>query len=865
VTLPGDNGVKSVSANEAANFSPGFRLLLHSALRYALTRRWQTVLNILGIMVGVMMVVAVDLANNSARQAFDSSLELLNGQITHQIYAGSSGIPDNVFRRLKTELGLQRAAPSLSGQVRINNRQLTLLGIDVISEGAMQRSRPGLPDQAFSVTGNFIAAIGSTDSVVMETNLAQSLGLAVGDVFNISTFRNTQGSSRQANLAAVFTSPNAEFTGELILADIAAAQYFLQRPGSLDAIDLVLDEENISQLQSWLPPGLILVEANSRNDNLRQMSEAFHINLLAMSLLSLLVAGLLIYNTVTLSVIQRQQTLGIFRAIGVSRRQIFSLVMLENGAIGLLASILGVSAGFVLGSYLVTMVTATVDNLYLNLAVTNFFVDPAVLLKGLVLGMLLSLVSSVLPAIHAARSIPVTLQHQAAKDSEWQNKIHLLALPGIILLVMGWALLLPEYGSLLSGFIALTLMVFGFCLLVPVFLYWMLTVLLLLAGKWAGLPGVMALRNARSAINRTGLAVAALCVAVSVTVGVGVMVGSFRGTVILWLDQSLPGDLQVSAVSADMQTPVFPENMLDELAGVEGLLSMHYSTLEQVESEYGPLRLGANDIPAAERFYLKEVSSGGLADLDAGRGVFISEPLSYLQEIQLNDSIRLLTQNGLEDFPVLGIFYDYTSGYGLVQMHDSLYDRHWSQRNVMRLTLDIDNEFDEDTVLKSVRDIVDKQSRQFNLVSNRQLRELTLQIFDRTFAITNVLRLLAILVAFVGVVSTLMALQLEKFREFAILRATGMTPIQIVSLILKQTTVLGVCAGLLALPLGLLMSDILIDVINRRSFGWSMQHFLPESVLMEAFALAVIAALLAGIYPAWRATRIRPVLALREE
>jgi putative ABC transport system permease protein len=150
-------------------------------------------------------------------------------------------------------------------------------------------------------------------------------------------------------------------------------------------------------------------------------------------------------------------------------------------------------------------------------------------------------------------------------------------------------------------------------------------------------------------------------------------------------------------------------------------------------------------------------------------------------------------------------------------------------------------------------------------VSNRQLRELTLEIFDRTFAITNVLRLLAILVAFVGVVSTLMALQLEKGREFAILRATGMTPAQTSGLILKQTTALGIIAGVLALPLGLLMSDILIDVINRRSFGWTMQHFLPERVLLEGVMLAVVAAVLAGLYPAWRAGRIRTALALREE
>ena len=197
VTLPGDLYEDKVIT--------GTGLLWRSAMRYALQRPWQTVLNILGITVGVMMVVAVDLANNSAREAFDKSLELLSGQISHQISGGSDGLPDALFTRVKTELGLQKAAPSLSGEVRVNGQELTLLGIDVISEAAMQRSRPGLPDQVFAVTGNFIAAIGRTRSVVMEESLAQSLGLEAGDTFTLSTMN----ASHQAELAAVFESADA--------------------------------------------------------------------------------------------------------------------------------------------------------------------------------------------------------------------------------------------------------------------------------------------------------------------------------------------------------------------------------------------------------------------------------------------------------------------------------------------------------------------------------------------------------------------------------------------------------------------------------------------------------------------------------
>ena len=360
----------------------GSALLWRSALRYAMQHRWQTGLNILGILIGVMMVVAVDLANNSAREAFDTSIDMLNGSITHQVVGGSEGIPDLIFTRLKTELGIRKAAPSLSGQVRVSGKELTVIGIDVISEAGLQRQRPGLPRNAFAFTGNLIATIGSADRVVMIESLARSLGIQVNDSFNAVTFNGTS----TATLAAVFELPESEVAGDVILADMAAAQNLLGRTGMLDSIDLILDDNEAGQLRYCLPASLALVDAQARNDSVQQMSDAFHINLLAMSLLSLLVAGLLIYNTVTLSVLQRQKTLGIFRAQGLTRRQVFTLVMVENGVMGLLASLLGVAAGFLLGRFLVTMVTGTVDALYFDLLVTTFFLDPLILVKGIGLG-----------------------------------------------------------------------------------------------------------------------------------------------------------------------------------------------------------------------------------------------------------------------------------------------------------------------------------------------------------------------------------------------------------------------------------------------------------------------------------------------
>lgn len=836
-------------------------LLWRSAWRYAMQHRWQSSLNILGITIGVMMVVAVDLANNSARQAFTSSIEILNGNITHQIVAGSDGIPDALFTRLKTELGIRRAAPTISGRLQVNDREMTLVGIDVISEMTMARQRPGVPQNILGINGNLVSLVGTDDAVVIEESLASSLGIQVGGTFDVETSAGIHSIS----LAATFNIPEDQISGDIILGDIATAQSLLGRKGTLDSIDLVLSETEISPLQNWLPSNLALVNAQSRTENVEQMSNAFYINLLAMSLLSLLVAGLLIYNTVTLSVIQRQQTLAIFRAQGVTGKQLFSLVMLENACAGLLASLLGVVAGFILGSYLVVMVTGTVDALYYDLSVSGFMVEPWVLGKGLALGVILSLLSAALPAWHAATCKPVTLHHQAAQGSDWQQKVPWLAAGGAALMGAGWLMLLPEYGSLVIGFVSLTLIVFGFCLLVPFLLIQGLRFIQAAGTGFLGLSGMLALRNTRSAINRTGLAVAALCVAVSVTVGVGVMVGSFRGTVIVWLEQSLPGDIQLTVLSESAMSEGLPGDLLSDIANMDTISAIHFSVLDQVETEFGPVVLGVNDIPGEDKFLMKEIGEDGFSNFNLGQGVFISEPLGYLQQLTVNDTISVLTDTGMMDFPVLGIFYDYTSGTGMVHMHASGYDRHWNLEPYTRVTLDITPGSNADLVVSELEVLLSSYESNFNVVANSQLRELTLQIFDRTFAITNVLRLLAILVAFVGVVSTLMALQLEKAREFAILRSTGMTTVQTSGLIMKQTILLGLCAGILAIPLGLMMSDILIDVINRRSFGWTMQHFLPESVLLEGIMLAVIAAVLAGIYPAWRVARIRPAMALREE
>jgi len=841
VSLPG-NGIWSLPP-----------LLWRDSWRHVKRHRWQAFLGFLGIVLGVMMVVAVDLASNSARRAFQLSIASIDGSLTHQI-VGAQGVPDAVFTGIRLELGLRRSAPGISGELRWRGQSLTLIGLDAFSEADLQRERPGMAADPMRLRALGAAALAIPQAVLMHPALATRLGLDEADGFTPdlpATGTNLQLASMPEGLV-----PSAE--GDIAFADIATAQAALGKLGRLDSIDLILTDDEAARLQAWLPDSLSLIVASQRNSALEQMTEAFHVNLLAMSLLALLVAALLIFNTVSLSVLNRRENFGVLRALGTTNTQLTRLILLEVALQAALASAVGVLAGLLLASQLVELVTRTIDDLYFNITVTAFHVSPWLLLKGFIWGFTLALLAALLPALEAGRSRPITLQQKGLRALQLQRNLFWVSVLGLVLMLAGLLVLRIDSGSLVLGFLALFLLIFGFCLLVPLVMQVLLSLLLMHAAKRLSWTWRLALRSIQSSLDRTALAVAALTVAVSVTVGVGIMVGSFRSTVGLWLDQSLQGDVQLTCFDEGGITPEL-QALVENLPGVAAV-SQGFQLSAQ--SSVGSLRVQAESSTADEWLFIK---NGVSRDLVLDDSVFIAEPLAALHQLDIGSSLQLQTDTGRKQLEVRGIFHDYSTGLPLIALSLQQLREFWPGQLPTRLTLSLLEADSADVVLANLRDTLRDSPGRYGVAANRDIRTLTFAIFDRTFAITDVLRLLAIVVAFVGVLGALLAMQLQQLGDYAVLRASGMTVLQVALLIGQQTVVLGLCAGLLALPLGLLMSQVLIDVINWRSFGWSMQHSLPPRVLFEAVVLALFAALLAGIYPARRVAAVQAAAALRGE
>jgi putative ABC transport system permease protein len=349
-------------------------------------------------------------------------------------------------------------------------------------------------------------------------------------------------------------------------------------------------------------------------------------------------------------------------------------------------------------------------------------------------------------------------------------------------------------------------------------------------------------------------------VAVAVTIGVSIMIDSFRHTVVIWLDETLQSDVYITApelTGATPSAPVDPQviQVLYTWPGVRHVDTLRSTT---VQSSQGEVNLSATDnaqVGFERLFYrLQGRTDQVWAHLLAGE-VLVSEPLANRLGIQIpGGTIRLSTPPGWRDFTVLGIYYDYASSEGTVLMALPYYRQVWNETAVTAVGLRLQPGQNADQMVHVLQDRF-SQGQKLLVRANSTLRQDVLQIFDRTFAITVALRLLATLVAFAGVLNALFLLELEKQREVGILRALGLTGGQLRKMVFLETGLMGLVAGLLAIPTGYALSLILVYVINRRSFGWTLQMTVNPGVLLQGILLALVAAMLAGIYPAVRLSR----------
>ena len=829
-------------------------MLARAGWRHLTRHPWQLALALLGIAVGVASVLGISLANESARAAFGLSVQAVSGKATHQIFGPPEGIPEGVYASLR-RAGVV-AAPVVEGYLRLNSgeklggdgipirgRTFRLLGLDLTAEAPFRSyTGTGSPvplNELFSVPG----------AVVMSAPVARELGLRSGDPLRVRM--DTRGAT--LHLIAVL-SPDSELSRRalesVLIADISTAQETLSHVGYLTRIDLILPD---GKLPMTLPPGCTLQSAGERDRTLGAMSEAFHLNLTALSLLSLVVGMFLIYQTSSFTVVQRRALWGRLRTLGVTRGEILRLVLMEAFWLGLVGTLLGLVLGYELSTVLVKLVTRTLNDLYFVVQVSSVQLSVGPFVVAFLLGLVTTLLAALAPAWEATSAPAGCVLARSDAEERAARLVGPIAVFGLVMALVGIGVLWVPSRSIVLGLVGMFAMMVGLAVMAP----WAAVFLSRLV-PFRGLLLRLGVRSLGRSLSRTGVALAALTLAVSATVGIGVMVDSFRTTLVGWLGVTLREDIYMAppTVISGRNTSTLDDALVSSVRGTPGVGTVSLYRAVDGTTQFGPVRLVAIDASSTTResFAFQE---GGWGD------VLVSEPYAYRFGLHPGSSLELLTDRGFEPFVISGVFTDYGTPEGVVLMARPLYLERFGDRRITSLAVSVSAGADVDSVVRSLQERAG--DREVLIRSNRALRTASLAIFEQTFVVTGVLRLLAVLVAFAGLVSSLIALGLERGRELAVLRALGLTRGQVFGLLAFQSVWMGLCAGLLALPLGLAQALGMIYVINKRSFGWTLELHVNPWILVQAVGLSVLAALLACVVPAWRQARLEVAGALREE
>jgi len=827
-----------------------FRTLILRPLRRDLLR---TALSILSDALGVAVVVAIDLAGDAATGSFRSSLATVAGRTDLEILA-NGGIDERWIGRLDSLPVNARFAPLVEAEASIAGvGSVPLYGVDAVAQASRATARLA-PWEPQSIT-----------PAVLSRALAERLGNSRELAVRINGRRHALSLAGTADAGP----------GEFIAVDIADAQQFLNRYGKLDRIDVTLDPgEDLSRVESavraLLPPSYLLEKPGARSQENQHMLRAFEWNLRVLSYISLMVGAFLIYNTISISVVRRRAEIGVLRALGASRNSVFFLFLAEALLLGIAGAALGVALGRLLAGATVQTISTTVNALFTTSRPAPVQLTAGEILTGLLTGIIVAFVSAFAPAREAMDVVPTEAMGRGAHEHHarlrWRRGLLWSALCALLALAASQAP--PVSGFPMGGYAAALLSIAAAALAAPAVVLLANRCLRALTARRA--ETLLAARSLAASLSRTSVVAGALATAIAMMASVGIMVGSFRETVALWLDVQLRADIYVRAAvpirAGDY--PPLPASVPPILSSTSGVAAVDLFRGMELHYRGERTTLGGNDSAillryGRLRFLRGENRAAILRSLPGRDRAIVSEPFANKFHVRPGDRITLPIGQHAVTLAIAGIYYDYSTSQGYVIVDNSTLLKYLPNQPATNGVVYLARGADARRAQREIQ--LRTAGMGVSVAPNAELRRTSMEVFDRTFAITWALEAVAIVVAMLGAANALLALVLDRRRELGLLRYLGASTGQLRAMILSEATLLGTFAAILGLALGFALSLLLIFVVNKQSFGWTIQFHPPLGLLAGALLLVWCVTVIAGLYPARVASRLDPIDVIHEE
>lgn len=844
----------------------------------------------LGIALGTAVYLSISLAAASALKSFQDGVRAVAGKTEWRLQSPGAPLPEDLFLKVRRHPLVKAAAPVLESVLELNHdasEPVLLLGIDPFAETSFRDFK--ILSQSASGPEILEKFLTRPKGVLVSDRLAARLNLEPGALLPV-----TVGARReQLEVVGRFTSPQGLYPleGAVLLMDIAHAQELLDRVGYLDYLDLLGAETGIrldEALKGELPPGVELAHPGAQARQMEGLVASYRLNLAVLSAIALFVGMFLIYQSVTLSVVRRRREIGLLRTLGMTAPQVLRLFLAEGVLNGVIGGFVGLFLGILLARVALGFLTDTLTSLYTPVEAKELLISWPLLVQAWVLAVGATLLAAWLPALEAAKTRVRAVWYREDLEERLEGRAGHLAWGGLGALVTAAVLSSLKWGSgpPLPGFVAAFLILLGAALVTPLAARTLGRALRPWMGQLLGPPGDLGCRYLAGSLSRSAVSIAALACALAMLIAVALMIGSFRQTVDQWVHRSISGDIffgpaVFSTAAYDRYLPpeIVPELEKDpEVADI-----YHYRCVRlpfrdryilviggsfEVLAKYGGLWFRKGDTAAIMQAVGGGGRKGGASDANPDSPspwpIVISEPLAETFGYQEGDTLVLPTPAGPQALTVAGVFYDYRTDGPSVWMDLRQFRRFWpdTHLNAVRLYLK-----DPGKVKEYQARLKERYGGRYQLLalSHADLRAGILQIFDDTFALTYALEGVAVLVAVFGIITTFLVLIMDRERELALLQALGASRHQILGMVLVESGLASFLSFLLGALAGSALSLLLILVINKQAFGWTIRLFFTPGIYLQTLVLVVALGLMAGAYPAWRAMQPHLAAILKEE
>jgi putative ABC transport system permease protein len=858
------------------------RLLETVSWRHLKLHRLRTFLTFLGIALGVAVIVAIAIVNRSLTTSFQSTIDQIAGKAVLQVANGESGIREDLFPVIRDTRGVQDAAAAVDGFLPVSGaaaERLYVYGVDLLTDFAIRDHQFSGAGFEFDQALDFIAA---PDSIAVTESFARRLELNLGSPLTVISSRGKQTYTVRALLKEEGTAK--VFGGNFALMDLPVAQTAFGKHGKLDIVDLTIEPgatvEDVQQRLRRRLQGMADVERpRKRGEQIESLLTSFRVGLFFVSLIALFVGFFLIYNTVSVSVVQRKREIGALRCIGMRRGELLRWIISEALILALIGALAGCVFGWLLAQAALVAVGETVRNLFSSIALTTGGLTLQELALAVASGVGVAVLAALHPGIEAVRVSPLENARQAAWRPGFHGRNSLATRLGVICLVLSpmiiffAAVLRSPIRQFSAGVIGMLILLLGLAFLCPLIINscvkWFWRADITIPGfSWAETR--LASDSLRKNPIRSGITVATIVISLAAIFTIAAFVNSVRGSLLTWIDQMVTADLIVSsgARTAGPKNVPLREDPLPGLKSVPGVKIVDLYRL--IRSTYNGMPILIESFSAVESASVRSLPTPGgdgkkaLSEMAAGKGVIVSESFQSKFGKDANDTIELATPAGLIAFRVLGVYIDYSSDIGSVLIDRGLYKKFWQDELVDAFDIWLEPGADQNVVIEKIKEDYGEQYELF-ISTHRQLKESVVRIMEQSFVVNYAVEIVAVVVAVFSVINTLLASVLDRTREIGVLRAIGATQAQIRRMIIFEAAWIGLIGGFLGLIAGTIMSYHHVVYNTKVLTGWTFEYYYPYHLSALSVFISVILCLLAGYWPAKQAAATPIVSAIGYE